>query len=133
MNKALIVEDDADLRNMVALAARCCGLEPISAATLADAISLLQGGPCAAVLTDLQLPDSGGTHTLRALRAADGDAILVAVTGSGLATQKLRQCGAEAVIRKPFTLDELRAELVRVLDAHPGRTASRIGDSPRAE
>ena len=58
-SKALIVEDDADLRSMVALAARCCGLEPISAATLADALSLLQRESCAAVLADLNLPPPG--------------------------------------------------------------------------
>ena len=84
--QVLLVEDDdgdATLFRRVAAAAVTVPLQIQRAATLADAISLLQSGRGAAdvVLLDLGLPDSQGLTTFIRLRDAVDDVPVVVLTG----------------------------------------------------
>lgn len=82
----------------------------VTAASVAAAVQALEGARFDAVLSDVQLPDG----TAAAVRAAIGDARLILLTG-GTTYEANRIAGVAPVIEKPFDIDELPAQIARLL------------------
>jgi PAS domain S-box-containing protein len=116
--RALIVEDNEDLRELVVQA-----LEPMfaSIAQAADgdaALAALEAERFDFVLLDLRLPGPSGIEVLGRLRREHPATRVVVASGAapdGVAQSILAE-GAFAVMRKPFRLSELRAVVRGVLD-----------------
>ena len=85
------------------------------------------------ILLDLSMPGLSGMELLKAVRDADPDIAAVIVTGKPsveTASESIEH-GVSAYIRKPFTLDELRAVLQRIasqkgLTGHTERDLQRV-------
>jgi two-component system, chemotaxis family, CheB/CheR fusion protein len=99
----LVIEDSADVLEMLATLLRLEGAEPIGAANGRDALALFRGRHFDVVMTDLALPDIPGDVLIRAIVAAARRPVeVVAITGEGEpAVARARAAGAGAVFVKP--------------------------------
>ena len=111
----LVVDDDANLRDLIELLLRREGYRVVTAADLASAQAHLRTGAADLVVLDLPLPDAGGLTLLQQLKL-DPDVVLV-VTAVSDAGYRAR-CAelAAGFICKPFRGRDLVAEVGRILD-----------------
>jgi two-component system KDP operon response regulator KdpE len=115
----LVVEDDADLRGVVALALRNYGYEVKEAATGSEALRLIRVRAPDAVILDLRLPDMNGFEVTASIRAEYELPIIIL---SALAEEQHQvralDGGANDYVTKPFRERELMAR-VRVALRRP--------------
>jgi two-component system response regulator MprA len=116
--RILLVEDDAPLRTVLAEVLREDGYAVEEAADGRLALDALRAAPDAVVL-DLQLPRLDGPGFIRELRDhPDGARVpLLVISGAAQAADVADRLGADALVRKPFDLDELLGAVHRV--SHP--------------
>lgn len=106
--RVLVVEDNADLRDMMCGLLRARGSVVSSAPDGRSAIALAAQQRPAFAFVDIDLPDISGYEVAQAL-AAQGGIRLVAVTGYGQADDVRRAlaAGFERHLKKPVRLEEL--------------------------
>jgi CheY-like chemotaxis protein len=70
-----------------------------------------------AVMTDESMPGSSGSELIRQIRRLRPEIPTLLVSGyvNGAVLQRARNAGADEVLRKPLTAEELAATLARVL------------------
>jgi two-component system response regulator PilR (NtrC family) len=138
--RVLVVDDEADLRELLEITLIRMGLDVDSAATLAQARALLAQHEFQLVLTDMRLPDGLGIDLVRDVAAQHRNTPIAVVTAYGSADNAVAalKAGAFDYVSKPVMLDQLRLlvqSALRLPGAHveaPGAApASRlIGRSP---
>jgi signal transduction histidine kinase/CheY-like chemotaxis protein len=111
----LLIEDNADTRDVLKLMLEIEGADVETAACGEDGVRAAAKRPPAFVLCDIGLPDIDGMEVARRLRAGGGlaDARFIALTGYGQA-EDIRQAieaGFDAHLTKPVMLDQLMALL----------------------
>src|SRR3954469_24671955 len=112
--RVLVVEDDADLREVMAGALAGDGHQVIEAADGRAALDALAEESFDLVLLDVGLgPGPDGVEVCRRLRSAGGDAHVVAVTArDGEADVVLAlEAGADDYVTKPVGIAELRSRV----------------------
>jgi two-component system phosphate regulon response regulator PhoB len=111
----LIVEDEADLREMLSEALEQAGYRCLLAGCIADARKLLDQSPPDLVLLDWMLPDTTGVNWLRQIRRIDHyrDLPVILLTARGEVTDRVAglDSGADDYMVKPFSLKELQARI----------------------
>ncbi len=110
--RVLVVDDEADVRSVVARALRSDGHVVSTAEDLATARERASEGAELLVL-DLRLPDGFGLALCRELRAAGSTVpilLLTALTQVALRVEGL-DAGADDFLAKPFAIAELRARV----------------------
>jgi DNA-binding response OmpR family regulator len=102
--RILLVEDDADIRDVFALLIKAEGAHVITAATGQEAINLARHHDFDVVLTDLGLPDFVGDVVIRhIIAAARQRPWIVVVTGYDEPfVGRARKAGADLVLTKPI-------------------------------
>ena len=112
----VVVEDDADIRDMLHFALDSGGWDVADASDGQEALDKLRGGlrPCL-ILLDLTMPRMNGQQFLDALRAdaALGHAAVVVLSGDGNVSQKAAALQTDGYLRKPVDLDTLYATVRR--------------------
>ncbi len=131
--RVLVVDDEADLRELLELTLVKMGLDVDSAATVAEARALLARQPYQLVLTDMRLPDGLGLELVREVAATCKSTPIAVVTAFGSADNAVvaLKAGAFDYIAKPVALDQLRLlvrSALRVHDAAPGARAVDVDD-----
>ena len=108
--RVLVVDDEADLCELLEITLVRMGLDVDSAATLAEARALLAAGDYALVLTDMRLPDGLGLELVREVTGAGKATPIAVITAYGSADNAVvaLKAGAFDYISKPVALDELR-------------------------
>jgi len=119
MAAILLVEDDHDLRAVMARALERAGHDVTALADGEAAVAAVADGSMPAlVLTDLELPGRSGLEVIRTVKNRDPGLPVVAMSGKGrpvsVALDLARRCGADAVIAKPFKLSVMVALVERV-------------------
>jgi DNA-binding NtrC family response regulator len=115
----LIVEDEAELRKMIAEALTCEGFAASESETAADALSRLRGFAYDAVVIDLKLPDANGMEVLDTALALYPNMVSIVTTGFGgvaEAVQAIKR-GAVDFLIKPFPLAHLTRVLTSAVNA----------------
>ena len=112
----LVVDDDADNRDMLAMTLEQCGARVATASSAEEAVRIVEREVPQVLISDIGLPGEDGFSLLRRVRALPrgGDVPAIALTGRGDRAKTL--AGAfEAHLTKPVGVDELLATIARVL------------------
>jgi DNA-binding NtrC family response regulator len=110
----LVADDDDDVRSLVVLQVMMSGYEPIEAATVDEGLRLLADLSPDLVLTDLNFGTDTGERIVEACRATGQRVILMTAS---VETRELPESLRDdvALLRKPFTLDDLTAAIAEQL------------------
>lgn len=119
MTTILIVEDETDLRELVAHHVEMGGMTALQAGTGSEGLALARSRKPDLVLLDLMLPDIQGTEVCRRLRAESATKslpiiMLTARTSEGDRVQGF-EVGADDYVAKPFSTRELLLRVRAVL------------------
>ncbi len=121
--RVLIVEDDADINQIVATHLARCGFACTQAFSGSEAKLLLADAANAfdVVLSDLMLPGLSGEELVSLVRARDARVPIIVISARTAASDRvsLLGLGADDYLIKPFDLDELVAR-IRVQLRHRG-------------
>ncbi len=128
--RVLVVDDEADLRELLEITLVGMGLDVDCAASLAEARALLGRREFSLCLTDMRLPDGEGIDLLRTIASAHPGVPVAVITAYGSADNAVAalKAGAFDYLAKPVALDALRA-LVRGALQAGGTTAPRTSDA----
>lgn len=106
---AVIIEDDADIRNLIAAVLTQAGLEVHSASAGLEGIELVRSLDPVVTTIDVSMPGIDGFETTRRIRAFSGTRILMVTARADADHARLgREAGADEYITKPFRPRELR-------------------------
>jgi two-component system chemotaxis response regulator CheY len=117
--KALIVDDSASMRQMVAYTLRQVGFEVVEGENGQDALDKLSGHEIEIIITDLNMPVMDGITFIQKVRALPGlkfvpILMLTTETQAGKKAQG-KVAGATGWIVKPFDPEKLLQTVARVL------------------
>jgi len=110
LERVLVVEDEAPLREaMVRVVARR-GTEIVEAASLAEALERLADATPDLIVLDVRLPDGSGVELAEVAARIRPRPTLIAVTGEATSREafELGQAGVAHLLPKPFTLEQLQ-------------------------
>ena len=114
MKRVLVVEDEASIREMVALNLKMAGWEVVEAPSAERALELMHHGEeCDAALLDIMLPGMDGLSLCETIRRENYEIGIIIVSAKGQESDKIRglSIGADDYITKPFSVSELVARL----------------------
>jgi two-component system, OmpR family, KDP operon response regulator KdpE len=119
----LVVDDEPSIRLLCRVNLELEGYRVLEAATLDDARRALATEPVNVALLDVHVGAGDGRELLRELREGHPGVQVALLSGSAAREQIARE-GADALIPKPFVLDDLIATVGR-LAAAPVRGGAR--------
>jgi two-component system response regulator PilR (NtrC family) len=124
--RILVVDDEADLRELLEITLVKMGLDVDSASTVREARSLLGQTEYALVLTDMRLPDGTGLELVREVAGQGRGTPIAVITAYGSAENAViaLKAGAFDYVSKPVVLDDLRTMV---------RSALRLSEKPAAQ
>jgi DNA-binding response OmpR family regulator len=106
---AVLIVDDADsIRLLCRVNLELEGHTVLDAASIEAARTVLQREPVDVVLLDVHVGPADGRDLLRELRDTHPEVRVAMLTGSA-DSETVRAAGADAVLPKPFELDELKS------------------------
>jgi CheY-like chemotaxis protein len=117
----LLVEDEADLRELLCDTLTHHGARVCEAATAHDALAALDGIQADVLVSDIGLPDCDGIDFIRRLRSrgADGNGTIPAVALTGYAREedktRVLDAGYQMHVSKPIDLGQLVNVIVKLL------------------
>lgn len=122
MAKILLVDDEDSFRKMLALMLTRLGHEVEEVPNGMTAWAKFQARPADLVIMDLIMPEKEGLETIRQFRRNGAKAKILAISGGGRVDARnllsvAQQFGADKVLAKPFTADELTTVLKELLPA----------------
>ncbi|MGA2546700.1 MAG: response regulator transcription factor [Rectinemataceae bacterium] len=116
MPQVLIVDDDANLRELVRYVLKKDGLETAEAADGRVALEILASERADCVVLDIMMPRLDGWDLCRRVKR-EWDIPVLMLSAKGQAEDKVRglDLGADDYLAKPFDTDELRARVRALL------------------
>jgi DNA-binding NtrC family response regulator len=114
----LVVEDDAEMRQLLDDELRDAGFDVLLAGSAGEALRMIQGVTPDIVVSDLIMPGMKGDELLVKLRSLEPNLPVVIMTAFGSiesAVEAMRQ-GAYHYIAKPFRMEELLGTLEAALE-----------------
>ncbi|HUW28920.1 MAG TPA: sigma-54 dependent transcriptional regulator [Sulfuriferula sp.] len=107
----LIVDDEADILELLELTLLRMGLDVVRAMRVQEAIAKLKEGNFSLCLTDMRLPDGEGLEVVRYIGEQRPEIPVAVITAHGNTENAVAalKAGAFDYINKPVTLEQLRA------------------------
>jgi len=132
----LIVDDEVNIRRVLAAMLKREGYEVTTAADGEQAIAVLHKTPVHVVVTDLVMPRVGGMELLRRVAADFPDVPVIMITAHGSVDSAVAalKAGAFDYITKPFEQDDLKKVIAKAARAHDlerQNVHSNFGDGDR--
>ena len=123
--KVLVVDDEESVREMVSKIVTHIGHEVVTARNGKEALEELRNEPFTILITDIKMPEMDGFELMKACRVQFPNLYIICMTahGASYTYTDVVTSGATDYITKPFTIDEVRAKLNRVI-----RERNLIGD-----
>ena len=128
--RVLVVDDEADIRELLDLTLARMGLSADCAGTVAEARKFLEHEHYGLCLTDMRLPDGEGLDIVRLIGAQYGETPVAVITAFGTTDNAVAalKAGAFDYLAKPVALDQLRA-LIKSAHNLPRRGESSTDDA----
>ncbi len=129
--RALVVDDEADIRELLDMTLARMGLAADSAATVAEAKQLLSAGTYQICLTDMRLPDGDGLELVRHIAEQCPELPVAVITAHGSMENAVAalKAGAFDYLSKPVSLEQLRVLVRSALDLPSGSGQPAGGDA----
>ena len=117
----LIVEDDLDIRILLAEVFRIDNFQVYQAQDGQEAVRIFQENQdkIAIMVTDLGLPNLGGVELISAVRAMKPSLKIIGSSGYGRANvrEEVLQAGGDHFIAKPYIVSDLIQTVKKLLDS----------------
>ena len=109
----LIVDDEADIRELLVITLMRMGIETTTAQGCEEAINRLKERPYDLCLTDMRLPDGDGISILSKLRQRQDSLLTLIITARDALSDRVKglKTGADDYLSKPFETAELLARI----------------------
>ena len=110
-SQVLVVDDEADIRELLAMTLARMGVESHGAATREEALALLAANNYDLCLTDMRLPDGDGLSVLEYVARNHPNTPVAVITAHGSTENAVAalKAGAFDYLAKPVSLEQLRA------------------------
>jgi CheY-like chemotaxis protein len=118
--RVLVVDDQADARDLVKLVLERCGAQVTLAASASEALAIVGGERPDLVLSDLEMPEESGYDLLRQLRALPAErggrtpAVALTAYASAHDRMKVLRAGFQTHVPKPVEPAELATVVASV-------------------
>ena len=118
MSRILLIDDDDDVRYLVGRMLCDAGHVDVQEATNGvQGLLYHRQQPCDLVITDTMMPGGDGLDMIRALRLDDANVKIIVMSGARQERLSLATAyGANRVLRKPFSREQLLTAVREVLD-----------------
>jgi len=136
--KVLFVDDDADMRRVMQIRLRACGIDVHAASTAMQALWIAMKEVPDIIITDYHMPEGSGQYLLGRLKGTPllKDIPVIMLTGARIGNDRdfalerrfLGEYRAAAFLAKPVDLDVLLGVLSEyiAIDPEVARTAARL-------
>jgi len=124
--RVLVIDDQANIRDLVCELLRLLAFEADGAPTGAEGLALLEAGTYDLVVTDLMMPGMTGWEVAEAVRKrAPGLGVIMATASvSNLDPERVRELGL-TLLPKPFQLEDLQRAVEQTLRPGAGVASAR--------
>ncbi len=122
VHRILVVDDKANMRQMLESAFTDLGYVVDTAANGQEAIALISTHRFSVVISDMNMPESSGLEVLRAAKSVSDETAVIIVTAFGTidtAVEAMR-LGAYDFVTKPFRLEDMERKVARFLRTRQG-------------
>lgn len=135
MPRVLVVDDSLSVRKMVERALETKGLEVIAASSGAEAIERLDSSLPDLIVCDVVMPDVDGYGICESVRShpvlCHTPVLLISGIVNGAVLDRAARVRSSAVLRKPFTADDLTRKVDELLAARSVAPAEPAAFEPR--
>ena len=107
MAKILVIDDDPHIRGLIVAILMQGGHEALEAKDGQEGISLFRANAPVLVITDILMPEKDGIETIRELRGDAFTGPIIAISGGGRFLGIVKKFGADLVLAKPFSPQDL--------------------------
>jgi two-component system response regulator PilR (NtrC family) len=116
--RILVVDDEQSMQEFLEILLRKEGYEVALAGSVDGALVALESDDFDLVISDIQMPERSGLELLRAIRAAQPDALVVMITAFATTETAIAAMkeGAYDYVTKPFKVDELKLVVKKALE-----------------
>jgi DNA-binding NtrC family response regulator len=130
MAKVLVIDDEANLRKVLAALLRRDGYDVTVAEDGEMGIAEFQKSGADAVITDLVMPKVGGMEVLKAVNSTDPEVPVIIITAHGTVDSAVEaiKLGAFDYVTKPFDQVELSNVLAKAVRTHEGARHNARGE-----
>ncbi len=117
--KCLLVDDDQCMLEILSRTVEILGFEPITACDGDEGFSAFNEWHPDLVVSDIHMPNRNGLLLLHDIKTQSPEIPVILITGyiHYKAILNLETSGPDAFVEKPFTLDQLREAIDKVLPA----------------
>lgn len=122
MARILLIDDDPLVLQAITGHLADAGHEVLQAKNGREGVEVFKAASPAVVVTDILMPEKEGIETILTIRAISDAAIIIAISGGGQNSpvdllEFARKAGANAILKKPFSIRRLRDLISTSLDA----------------
>lgn len=122
LRRLLVVDDNEDMRQSMKRLLEHLGYEVEIASNGAKAMEMQRASPSDVLITDIFMPDTDGLETIHQFRTSFPTVKIIAMSGGGASLREADYlstasvAGADAVLRKPFSQENLLQALEQLTD-----------------
>lgn len=116
--RALIVDDELNIRKVLRVILEENNLEVNEAATVTESVATIKDNYFDMAVVDLRLPDGSGINVLKTIKENSPDTVVLVITAfaSTETAVETMKAGAYDYVTKPFNVDEIRIILKNISD-----------------
>jgi two-component system response regulator PilR (NtrC family) len=116
--RILVVDDERSMREFLEILLRKEGYDVATAADVDAGLLALESDDYDLVISDIQMPGRSGLDLLKAIRHANGDALVVMITAFATTETAIAAMkeGAYDYVTKPFKVDEIKLVVQKALE-----------------
>jgi two-component system chemotaxis response regulator CheY len=124
--RALIVDDSSVMRKIVERSLRQAGIDlshVLEAGNGAEALGVLQANQVDLILCDINMPVMDGLEFVKQLSGVENakgvPVVMITTEGSEAHVVQALSAGARGYIRKPFTPEQVKEQIIPILAGKP--------------